>query len=140
MRVAGPTPNMIRPAPTQPQVAAVCRRRTQASLQSGVRLREAPITHHHNHEVRLLLPQPTVAVRCPPLSAFDSALRSEPASSWPRLAENRTPHGSARSLRTLPPADLLPSGFDAAGAAVLIPYSSPSHSSIRTVQFIGALL
>src|ERR1035437_1363494 len=132
MRVAGPTPNMIRPAPAQPQVAAVCRRRTQASLQSCVHLREAPITHHHNHGVRLLLPQPTAAVRYPRHSAFDSALRNGPASSWLFLAENRTPHGSARSLRTPPPTDLLPSGFDTAGAVALILYwSLPTQASER---------
>src|ERR1035437_9686890 len=120
MRVAGPTPNMIRPAPARPQVAAAYRRQTQASLQSGVRLREAPITHHHNHGVRLPLPQPIAGVQGPSLSAFDSAPRNGPASSWPRLAENRTPHGSARSLRTLPPADLLPPDSDAADAVALL--------------------
>src|SRR5450759_4809110 len=131
---------MLRPAPAQPQVGEVCRRQTHASLQSGVRLREALITHRHIRCARLLLPRPTAGVRCPPLSAFDIALHSEPASSWALLSESRTPHGSARSLRTLQPDDLLPSGFDAADAVVLIPRRSPSHFSIRTAQFIGALL
>jgi hypothetical protein len=78
--------------------------------------------------------------RCPALSAFGNALCNVPASSWPRLSESRTPRGSARSLRNRPPVDLLPPGLDAAAAVVLIPYSSPSHSSIRSGDFIGALL
>src|SRR5665647_988149 len=130
---------MLRPAPAQPQVGEVCRRQTQASLQSGVRLREALITPRHIRWARLLLPRPSAAVRCPPLSAFDSARRSEPASSWPRLSGGRTPRGPGRSLRTRPPVDLLPSGFDSADEVALILCRSPSYSSIRTAQFVGAL-
>src|ERR1035438_1057491 len=127
---------MLRPAPGQSPVAAVCRRRTRASLQCGVHLPEALITHCHIRCVRLLPPQPNAAIRPPPPSAFDSALRSEPSSSGARLSAYRTPRGSTRSPRTQLPSDLLRRDFDAADAVVLIPRTSPFHFSIRTTQFI----
>ena len=130
---------MIRPARAQSTDAEVCWRQILASLQSCVRLTEAPTTHRHIRCVRQLLPPPTAAVRCPPLSAFDSALYSGQASSGARLSAHRTPRGLTRSLHIQQPNDQLPHGFDAADAVFPVPRRSPYHFNIRTAQFIGAV-
>src|SRR5712691_7017182 len=105
---------MIRPARAQSTDAEVCWRQTLASLQSCVRLAEVRPTRCHSRWARRLLPPPTAAVRCPPLSAFDIALCNGQASSGARLSAHKTPRGLTRSphIQLLP--DLLPRGFDSA--------------------------
>lgn len=78
------------------------------------------MAHHYSHEARPLQPRATAEVRGLALSAFGSALCNVPASSGPLLSASRTPRGSGRSLRNLPPAELLSPSFDAAGVVVLV--------------------
>src|SRR4029077_15941233 len=132
---------MIRPVPAQLPVAEVCRRQTRASLQSGVRRREALITRRHLPVVRPLPPRSIAAVLRHPLLVCGSASHSEPASSPACPSADRMPRGLNRLLRTRPPTDSLRLDFDAADAVFPIPHWcwSPYHFSSFTADFTDAV-
>jgi hypothetical protein len=120
---------MIRLAPAPPPVAAGCRRRTRASLQSVVRWTEALPTHSRIPCVPPLPPRQTAAVGRP-RSAFDNARHTGTGSSAARPFADRTPHELIRCLHTQPPSDRLPTGYDVARAFFQVDSQSPSQFNI----------